>query len=190
MRFEAIAFDADDTLWQTESYYRDAEASFLSLLAPYGVQAETALEVFHRIEIANLEPFGFGIKGFIFSMIEAAVQVTGGKVSGQDILALIELGRGMTRHELNLLDHSTEAVSQLAESHPLILITKGDLMDQERKINASGLAGYFKHVEIVSVKTAETYAALLRRHGLPPERFLMIGNSMNSDILPVLEIGG
>ena len=190
MRFDVIAFDADDTLWQTESYYRDTEASFLALLALYGVKGEAALDIFHRIEIANLEPFGFGIKGFTLSMIEAAVQVTGGKVSAQDILAIIELGRAMTRHDINLLDHSAQTVTQLAETYPLMLITKGDLMDQERKIDASGLAGYFRHVEIVSVKTPETYAALLHKHSLAPERFLMIGNSMVSDILPVLEIGG
>jgi putative hydrolase of the HAD superfamily len=190
MRLEAIAFDADDTLWHSECHYRDSEASWLNLLAPYDIKGETALAIFHRIEIANLTSFGFGIKGFILSMIEAAIEATGGKVSLKDIQAIIELGKAMTRQELRLMDYSAETVAHLAKTHPLMLITKGDLMDQERKIASSGLAGYFGMVEVVSSKTAEIYAALLQKHSLVPERFLMIGNSIPSDILPVLEIGG
>jgi putative hydrolase of the HAD superfamily len=190
MHFETIAFDADDTLWHSEVFYQENEAALVDLIAPYGVKRQVLLEVLHRVEIDNLGPFGYGIKGFTLSMIDAAIEATSGKVSTQDIQKIIALGRAMTEHELRLLEHSQAAVAQLAESRPLMLVTKGDLQDQERKIAASGLAGYFKYVEIVSDKNTETYAALLRKHGLRPERFLMVGNSMRSDILPVLEMGG
>jgi putative hydrolase of the HAD superfamily len=190
MRFDGIAFDADDTLWHSEPFYQDAGSALLDLLEPYGIDRQEALDILHRIEIDNLAPFGYGIKGFTISMVEAAIEATNGKVSAADIGRIIELGREMTGHELRLLDHSAEAVAQLAGTHPLALITKGDLMDQERKLAASGLAGYFSRVEIVSDKNPETYAAVLRKHNLVPERFLMVGNSLRSDILPVLEIGG
>lgn len=190
MRFDVIAFDADDTLWHSESFYQDTGAALAGLLASYGVDRQTTLDILHRIEVANLPAFGFGIKGFTISMIEAAIEATSGEVSATDIRAIIELGRAMTGHELRLLDHSAEAVAQLAESYSLMMITKGDLMDQERKSAASGLASYFKHIEIVSDKSPETYTAVLNKYGLVPDRFLMIGNSIRSDILPVLEIGG
>jgi len=190
MRFDAIAFDADDTLWQSETFYHEAQSALVAILAPYGVGRQEVLDTLHRIEIANLASFGFGIKGFTLSMIEAAIEATSGKVSTADVRAIIKLGKAMTGHELHLLAYAHETVAQLAKSHILMMITKGDLMDQERKIAASGLASYFKHVEIVSDKNLETYAALLRKHGLRPEHFLMVGNSMRSDILPVLEMGG
>jgi putative hydrolase of the HAD superfamily len=190
MRFETIAFDADDTLWHSEVFYKDSEVALIDLMAPYSVDRAEILDILHRIEIANLDPFGFGIKGFTISMIEAAIAATTGKVSTTDIQAIIELGKAMTGHELRLLEYSHETVTQLAKSHALMIITKGDLMDQERKIAASGLASYFEFVEIVSDKNPETYSALLRKHGLSPERFMMVGNSMRSDILPVLEMGG
>jgi putative hydrolase of the HAD superfamily len=190
MRFDVIAFDADDTLWHSESFYQDTGDALAGLLASYGVDHQTTLDILHRIEIANLPSFGFGIKGFTISMVEAAIEATTGEVSATDVRAIIELGRAMTGHELRLLDHSAEAIAQLAKTHPLMMITKGDLMDQERKSAASGLASYFKHIEIVSEKTPGTYTALLHKYGLAPERFLMIGNSIRSDILPVLEIGG
>jgi putative hydrolase of the HAD superfamily len=190
MHFDTIAFDADDTLWHSEIFYKENEAALTELIAPYGVESQELLDILHHIEIANLGPYGYGIKGFTLSMIEAAIEATSGRVSTEDIQRIIALGRAMTEHELRLLDYSHAAVTQLAKSHPLMLITKGDLMDQERKIAASGLAGYFKYMEIVSDKNPETYAALLHKHGLKAEGFLMVGNSMRSDILPVLEVGG
>jgi putative hydrolase of the HAD superfamily len=190
MHFDVIAFDADDTLWHSEPFYQDTQAALATLLAPYGVDRQVVLDTLHRIEIANLDSFGFGIKGFTISMIETAIEATSGKVSTADIRAIIELGKAMTGHELRLLDYSAETIAQLAKSHQLMLITKGDLMDQERKIAASGVASYFWQVEIVSDKNAETYTTLLRKHSLAPERFLMVGNSLRSDILPVLEMGG
>jgi putative hydrolase of the HAD superfamily len=190
MRFDVIAFDADDTLWQSEVFYQDSQSALATLLAAYGVSREAALDTLHRIEIANLASFGFGIKGFTISMVEAAIDATSGQVSTADIRAIIDLGKAMSGHELRLLDNCAEIVAKLAESHRLMLITKGDLMDQERKIAASGLASNFWRVEIVSDKSPEAYASLLRKEDLNPERFLMVGNSMRSDILPVLEIGG
>lgn len=190
MRFDVIAFDADDTLWQSEVFYQDSQSALATLLAGYGVSRETALDTLHRIEITNLASFGFGIKGFTLSMVEAAIEATSGQVSTADIRAIIDLGRAMTGHELRLLEDSAETVARLAESHRLMVITKGDLMDQERKIAASGLARYFWQVEIISDKKPEIYTALLQKYNLNPARFLMVGNSMRSDILPVLEIGG
>ncbi len=190
MKLEMIAFDADDTLWHSESYYHDAQNAFADMLAPYGVEKETAFEVLHRVDISNLPAFGYGIKGFIISMVEAAVEATGGRIHAEAIQKIVGLGREMTRHEIRLLDHSAETVALLAKDYPLMLITKGDLMDQERKLADSGLESSFQQVEIVSDKTSGVYAALLRRHGLAAERFLMVGNSMRSDILPVLELGG
>lgn len=189
MSFQMIAFDADDTLWHSEVHYRDTEMEMAGLLAPYGVARQDVLDALHRIEIANLAPFGYGIKGFLISMIEAAIEVTGGQVRAGDIQAIVELGRAMTSHELTLLPHAAETVARLAQRLPLMLITKGDLMDQERKIQISGLANYFSQIEIVSDKTPAVYARLLQRHGLPAERFLMVGNAVRSDILPVLSLG-
>lgn len=186
---DTIAFDADDTLWHTEYYYREAERAFLDMLAGYGVSGAEVLEVFHRIEIDNLAFFGYGIRGFTLSMIETAVQVTGGEVRGADIQVIVELGRGMTSHEIRLLDGVAEALAALADRR-LLLITKGDILDQESKIRRSGLAGYFHQVEIVSDKTPAAYAALLEKHAIDPASFLMVGNSLRSDIAPVLVLGG
>ncbi len=186
---DVIAFDADDTLWHTEPYYREVERRWLALLAAYGVPGDEALATLHRIEINNLAFFGYGIRGFTISLIETAIQATGGQVRGADVQAIVELGRGMTSHEIRLLDGVVEALSRLA-GRRLLLITKGDTLDQESKIRRSGLAGYFPVVEIIVDKTREAYAALLDRHTIDPGRFLMVGNSLRSDIAPVLELGG
>ncbi|HEX2979869.1 MAG TPA: HAD family hydrolase [Anaerolineaceae bacterium] len=185
---EAIAFDADDTLWHTELFYREAEQALLKILTPYHVSQDEFLSVLHRIEIDNLAYFGYGIRGFILSMIETAVKVTRDAVHAEDIQAIVELGRGMTVHEIRLLDGAKEALSELAERN-LLLITKGDALDQESKIKRSGLANYFKSIEIVVDKTQAAYADLLARHAIRPENFLMIGNSLRSDISPVLALG-
>lgn len=190
MPFEKIAFDADDTLWDSEIFYQDSQSALVSLLAAYAVDRETALSALHRMEMTNLPYFGYGIKSFTLSMIEAAVETTGGKIRPEDIKAIIGLGREMERHEVRLMAHTAATLARLAITHPLMLITKGDLMDQERKIAASGLAGHFQQIEIVSDKNVETYTGLLRKHRVSPERFLMIGNALRSDILPVLELGG
>ncbi|MEN4042391.1 MAG: HAD family hydrolase [Anaerolineaceae bacterium] len=190
MLFELIAFDADDTLWHSESYYQDTQASLAQLLQPYGVTAETVHDTLFHIETANLRSLGYGAKAFTISMVEAAIQVTGGRIGALEIAEIIRLGKAMLAHDVHLLEHSRESVAQLSQSHPLMIITKGDLIDQQRKLAASGLEHYFQHIEIVSEKTAAVYAGLLQKHQVSSGRFLMIGNSIRSDVLPVLDLGG
>ncbi|HEY3312281.1 MAG TPA: HAD family hydrolase [Anaerolineales bacterium] len=188
-KFDLIGFDADDTLWQNERYYVAAQASFAQLLSRYHPEAWVR-ERLLQTETRNLQHFGYGIKAFALSMIETAVELTEGRISGQDVRTLIELGRGMLNAEVELLEHVADTLPALAAGHRLALITKGDLLDQEKKVQRSGLAACFKEVEIVSQKTPEVYARLLTRLGIQPQRFLMVGNSLRSDILPVLELGG
>jgi putative hydrolase of the HAD superfamily len=186
--FDVIAFDADDTLWHNERLYTNAQASFKRLLSQYQ-SMEWIDERLYQTEVHNLEHFGYGIKAFALSMIETAVELTEGRISGRDIQAIIALAKEMLTADVELLDHTAKTLSQLAAIYPLMLVTKGDMRDQEIKIARSGLGSYFRHVEIVSDKNRENYKALLKRHRIKPERFLMVGNSLRSDILPVLEIG-
>jgi putative hydrolase of the HAD superfamily len=185
---DLIAFDADDTLWHTEHLYSDAQDRFAQLLAPYGV-AEPIEHKLFAIESANLRYFGFGIKSFALSMIETAIALTAGQISGHDIQRVIDLAKEMLSADVQLLEHAEEVIARLAQDFPLMIITKGDLLDQESKIERSGLGRHFKHIEIVSDKTRDSYAALLARHNLRPAGFLMVGNSLRSDVLPVLAIG-
>lgn len=187
--FDVIAFDADDTLWHNERLYANAQARFVELLAHYH-SPEWIHERLYQTEVANLQHFGYGIKAFALSMIETAIELTEGRISGQDIQALIGLAKEMLNAEVELLEHVAETVPELAQSYPLMVITKGDLLDQETKISRSGLGHYFRYVEVVSAKTSATYERLLKRHAIKPERFLMVGNSLRSDILPILDLGG
>ncbi len=186
---DLIAFDADDTLWQTETLYIDAKAKFKQLLAHYHDEQwiEQRLD---EAEMRNLEHFGYGAKSFTLSMIETAVELTEGRVEGREIQQILEWGKYMLRARVQLLDHVEETIAQLAASSDLMIITKGDLLDQEAKVARSGLGRHFKHVEIVSGKTRDTYATILARYGVEPSRFMMVGNSLRSDILPVVELGG
>ena len=186
---DLIAFDADDTLWHTEHLYSDAEKRFGELLAPYGVTDQIEHKLF-ATESANLRYFGFGIKSFTLSMIETAIALTAGEISGHDVQRVIDLAKGMLSAEVELLEHVVETVGRLAREFPLMIITKGDLLDQESKIERSGLGQHFKYIEIISDKTPASYAALLARHNLRPQGFLMVGNSLRSDVLPVLAVGG
>jgi putative hydrolase of the HAD superfamily len=183
-----IAFDADDTLWHNERLYVGAQAQFKQLLGHYHTP-EWIEERLYQTELRNLEHFGYGIKAFALSMIETALELTEGRISGQDTQAILDMARAMIAADVELLDHVAETIASLAETHTLTLITKGDLRDQEMKITRSGLAAHFQHVEIVSDKSRASYAAFLRRHSVTPEHFLMIGNSLRSDILPVLALG-
>lgn len=185
-RFEIIAFDADDTLWHTERLYVDAQSEFRKLMERYDSPVDDRL---HQVEMRNLRRFGYGIKGFALSMIETAVELTGGRITGADIQAIVDQAKRMLTADVELIAHVDEALRSLVDRYPLMVITKGDLQDQETKIARSGLADCFRHVEIVSDKTRESYEALLRRHGIAPDRFLMVGNSLRSDILPVLAMG-
>lgn len=185
-----IAFDADDTLWAHENIFVDAKARCLKLLAPYLEPGMDLEEELYRFERKNLKIFGYGVKGFTLSMIETAIEISNGKISGGEIQGIIDLSKDMLAHPIHLLPYVREAVEALQQEYTLLVITKGDLFDQENKIARSGLADEFGIVEIVSEKDEATYQALLDRHAIDPARFLMIGNSLRSDVLPVVGIGG
>jgi putative hydrolase of the HAD superfamily len=189
-RFDLIAFDADDTLWHNERLYEQTQAALARLLAAYQVAPESLDERLLNTETQNIRLFGYGIKSFTLSMIEAAVDLTGGSISGRDVLAILDLARAQLTAPVELLDDITETVARLAPSRRMMIITKGDLLDQEAKLARSGLAEYFQTIEVVSDKTVEIYARLFRNHGLDPARVLMVGNSIRSDIAPILELGG
>ena len=188
-RVRVIGFDADDTLWHNELIFRDAETEIAELLSAYEVEYVVKREMY-AIEMANLEAYGYGIKGFTLSMLELVGRLTGGAASAKTYDAVIAIGKRMLAEPVRPLPGVREAVEALrARGHRLIVITKGDLLDQERKLERSGLAELFHHVEVVSKKTAADYARVLRRLDLAPEHFLMIGNSLKSDVLPLLELG-
>ena len=184
-----IGFDADDTLWHNESLFAVTQGKFRELLAPYGDAARIDQQLY-TIESRNLEHFGYGIKGFTLSMIETAVELTNGRIGGHEIGQIVEWGRLMLASPVELLPGVEEVVATLGERYPLVLITKGDLFDQESKLARSGLGNYFQNIEIVREKDANVYATILKKHNIAPDRFLMVGNSVRSDILPVLSIGG
>ncbi len=187
--FDVIAFDGDDTLWHNESLYAAAQAEFRRLLAQHH-PAESVDRGLYETEMRNLEFYGYGIKSFTLSMIETAIELTGGQVTADEIREILGIGRGMLTADVRLLEHAQSTVAQLAASHTLMLITKGDLRDQKRKLAKSGLAPYFRHIEIVTNKTREEYEEILSKYQISPERFLMVGDSLRSDVQPVLELGG
>ncbi len=184
-----IAFDADDTLWHNETIFEQVHERYREMLSCYH-DTDTVNRTLFATEMRNLELYGYGVKGFTLSAIETAIQLTEGKIAPAEIHRLLELGRDMLAHPVELLDGVSETLAALAPNHRLLIITKGDLRDQERKVAKSGLADFFHHVEIVSDKTESAYAAILRRHAIRAEAFLMVGNSLKSDILPVLALGG
>lgn len=184
-----IGFDADDTLWHNESIFEKTHERYRALLAQYH-NAATVDRTLFATEMRNLDLYGYGVKGFTLSAIETAIELTAGRIRAEEIQQLIVLGRQMLAHPVELLDGVEETLAALAGRHRLLLITKGDLRDQERKLTKSRLAPHFRHVEIISEKNELTYAEVLRRHGVAVRRFLMVGNSLKSDILPVLALGG
>jgi putative hydrolase of the HAD superfamily len=186
--FEVIAFDADDTLWHNERLYVNAQAKFKALLTQYH-SADWIDARLYEAELRNLPHFGYGIKAFALSMIETAVELTEGRIAGHDIQVIIDAAKEMLAAEVELLAYSAETITRLADVYALMLITKGDLRDQEAKIARSGLAAHFRYIEIVSEKNPECYAGLLKRYAIAPEHFLMVGNSLRSDIMPVLSLG-
>ncbi len=188
---EVVALDADDTLWHSEIYFERTQRRFTELVARYtspDVDVSAALgEVEHR----NLHRYGYGIKGFTLSMVEAAIEVTDGAIGPDEVAQILAAGRAMLDHPVDLIDGVEEAVTALADAgYRLVLVTKGDLHHQELKIAASGLADRFEHLEIVAEKDAETYRKVVASAGVAPRSFCMVGNSVRSDVLPVLEIGG
>jgi putative hydrolase of the HAD superfamily len=187
-RLTTIGFDADDTLWQNEQFFRMTQARFAGLLADFA-EPEHLSERLIAAERRNLGHYGFGIKGFVLSMIETAIEVTEERVPASVIRELIAAGQEMLAHPIELLPEARAAVEVLADSHRLILITKGDLLDQERKLAQSGLGELFSGVEIVSNKTPVTYAEIFTREGDGPERAMMVGNSLKSDVVPAIAVG-
>ena len=184
-----IGFDADDTLWHNERFFRLTQDRFAALLADYAARDHLA-ERLLAAERRNLGQYGYGIKGFVLSMIETAIEATEGRVPATVIGDLIAAGQEMLAHPIELLPNARAAVETLAPDYRLLLITKGDLLDQERKLAQSGLRDLFDGVEIVSHKTPGIYRDIFTRRGDGADRAMMVGNSLKSDILPVLEIGG
>lgn len=183
-----IGFDADDTLWQNEQYYRFTEDSFRQLLAEYA-EGDHVSEQLLEAEKRNLAHYGFGIKGFTLSMIETALEITEGKVPSSVIGEILSIGRELLKHPVECLPHARDALEALRGQYFLVLITKGDLFDQERKLAQSGLGDFFDAVEIVSDKSATTYRRIFGKHGEGPERAMMVGNSLKSDVVPAIAAG-
>ncbi|MDX1333578.1 MAG: HAD family hydrolase [Robiginitalea sp.] len=183
-----IGFDADDTLWVNETYFREAEAAFAELLEPYETKNTIDQELF-KMEMRNLELYGYGIKGFMLSMIESALELSNGRVSQETIGRILALGKQMISHKLELLDGVEEVLEALSAKYRLLVLTKGDLLDQERKLEKSGLIDYFHHVEVLSDKKEINYTRLLEHLEIQVGEFLMVGNSLKSDVLPILNIG-
>jgi putative hydrolase of the HAD superfamily len=187
--FDTIAFDADDTLWHNERMYAAAEAKYVDLVSKY-YDRESISERLFETEMHNMRSFGFGVKAFTLSMIETAIKLSESRISSNEIGQILQLCKDILEAPVDLFPHVAETVPLLAKNHPLMLITKGDLLDQESKLNRSGLAAHFRYVEIISDKNTESYRKIFDRYSIDPDRFLMVGNSLKSDILPVLELGG
>lgn len=185
---KVIGFDADDTLWVNEPFYQDVEKKFCQILKFYKTEEEISKELF-RTEMKNLEIYGYGAKGFILSMVETALSLTNGKIQSGEISQIIETGKTLLSMPIQLLDGVENVLQKLQEKYRLILATKGDLLDQEQKLKRSGLIGFFHHIEIMSDKQENNYLKLLAHLDIGPKEFLMVGNSVKSDILPVINIG-
>ena len=186
--FDVIGFDADDTLWHNESNFTMTQEKFCEMLSSHA--PEVVGKTLASAQIKNLKIFGYGIKGFILSMIETYIELNENEIYGDEIQKIIDFGRGMLAKPIKLLPHVKKVLHELSIKYDLVLITKGDLIDQETKIFRSGLVKYFKSVEIVSEKNSETYLKILSRNNIAATCFLMVGNSMRSDIVPVVQIGG
>ena len=187
---DVIALDADDTLWDNEIHYINAKAEFVRLLGAFHTRAEWIEQRLGEIENDNVGVYGYGIKSFTLSMLEAAVEISGGRIHGADLERIIALGRNMLASPMELFPYTRAVLEELSPHWDLMLITKGDQFEQKTKIDHTGLAGYFRQIEIVGEKTPASYRSLLERHCIVPRGFLMVGNSLRSDVLPVLALGG
>lgn len=186
---KVIGFDADDTLWVNEPFFRESEQAFFNILKNFAPADYINKELF-RIEMQNLSMYGYGAKSFMLSMIETALLVSKNKVTNTQIEKIIKLGKEQIEKPVELLDNIEKVLIELSKDFKLILATKGDLLDQERKLEKSGLSSYFHHIEVMSDKKPENYRKLIKHLDINPQDFLMIGNSLKSDVIPVLEIGG
>lgn len=186
---DVVGFDADDTLWHNERVFLEAKERFAGLLTPYH-EPEWIDERLYATEMRNLHHYGYGIKSFTLSMIETAIELTEGRITGTEIRRIVELAKEMLETPVELLRDVEDTVTRLVGTFRLIIVTKGDLFDQEAKIAKSGLGDCFDHVEVVTSKSPATYSAVTAKVGVPPHRFVMIGDSLRSDVLPVVAVGG
>jgi putative hydrolase of the HAD superfamily len=187
--FDIIAFDADDTLWHNMPLYIKAQEKLAGLLSDY-IQLDELDNRLYTTEMHNIPFFGYGINSFTLSMIETAVKITKNKLPGETVLEILDLAREMLRAPVQLIDHVQEVLAHVYQNHKLMIITKGDILDQCGKVERSGLADYFSEIEVVHEKRPETYERIIRNHRIDARRFLMVGNSLKSDVLPVLAVGG
>ena len=186
-KIKVIGFDADDTLWVNETYFREAEMEFGNLLSEYETLNKIDQELFRK-EIDNLPMYGYGVKAFTLSMVESALEQSNYNISQKSIEAILNIGKNMLNKPVDLLDGVEEVLKNLSKKYRLILATKGDLLDQERKLEKSGLTEYFHHIEVLSDKKEANYSKLLNHLDIKPSEFLMIGNSLKSDVLPLVNI--
>lgn len=186
---KTIAFDADDTLWVNEVFFREAEAEFAHLLSPY-LNSDDCVAQLLEVEIGNLRLYGYGIKAFVLSMIEMVLGVVPAAEQGPVIRRVVEIGKEMLAKPVELLPGIENTLARLEPDYRLVVATKGDLLDQERKLDLSGLSDYFHHIEVMSEKREANYARLIAHLDVRPDQFLMVGNSVKSDVLPVLALGG
>ena len=189
MNPKIIAFDADDTLWHNEPYFDEAQAKFCELFADYASKQEI-LQLILSHQVKNLPLYGFGIKAFTLSMIDSALELTNHQISGQGIQKIIDIGRDLLQKPVELLPEVEDVLQQLKGKYKFVVATKGDLKDQHRKLHDSGIGHYFHHIEVMSDKKELDYEKMLGRLDIKPDNFIMIGNSLKSDVLPVLNIGG
>jgi putative hydrolase of the HAD superfamily len=187
-KIKVIGFDADDTLWVNETYFRESEERFATLLEGYETKNKIDQELF-KMEMKNLETYGYGVKGFMLSMIESAIELSNNTISLDTISEILNLGKEMILKPVELLDGVIEVLEKLQHNYRLIVLTKGDLLDQERKLEKSGLSQYFHHVEVLSDKKEDNYKKLLKHLEIDKKEFLMVGNSLKSDVIPILNIG-
>ena len=188
--FDTIAFDADDTLWENEIYYRRSKEQFIDILTSYTGDREVVGNRLDEIEVGNVETYGYGIKSFTLSMLEAAIELSQGRIQADGLDKIISLGRQMLATRVQLFPHSVDVLQELAKDWRLMLITKGDVFEQSLKIERTGLKDYFRYIEIVGTKTAPTYQTIFERYRIDPRQIVMVGNSLRSDILSILELGG
>jgi len=184
-----IAFDADDTLWHNEPFFDEAQQRFAQLFQNY-VSHQEALQVIFQHQVNNLPLYGFGIKAFTLSMMDSALEITQGNLTGKTVEMILQIGRDLLQKPVELLPEVVGVLTELQKKYKLIVATKGDLKDQHRKLHDSGLGSYFHRIEVLSDKTTVDYQKMLHRLDCKPERFVMIGNSLRSDVLPVLQLGG
>lgn len=187
-KVKVISFDADDTLWQNENLFRKAECDFCKIMSPYSLK-ETAIKMLWNMEVKNIPLYGYGIKAFTLDMLDTALKLSKGKLTSLEAKQIINLGKKLIKSPIVLFEGAERTLKELSKKYKIVVTTKGDLLEQENKIYRSGLDKYLHHIEVMSEKNKASYARMLKELNIKPQEFLMVGNSIKSDILPVLEIG-